>query len=179
MVQGLQYMESRLNAIEKLNVLHLRASYFMENILGQIGLIKFAGVMGSPVKGNLKLGMVATKDIATVAATRLLALDFSGKSVQYILGSRDVTYDEIAAIAAPITGKENLPYVEMSYADFRNAMLQQWGASESAANCMCEFIESLNAGRVMEQAVRNNNSTTPTSIEDFMQTVFAYLYSAG
>ncbi|OWY19841.1 NAD-dependent dehydratase [Sphingobacteriales bacterium UPWRP_1] len=178
-VQGLQYMESRLNAIEKLNVLHLRASYFMENILGQIGLIKFAGVMGSPVKGNLKLGMVATKDIATVAATRLLALDFSGKSVQYILGSRDVTYDEIAAIAAPITGKENLPYVEMSYADFRNAMLQQWGASESAANCMCEFIESLNAGRVMEQAVRNNNSTTPTSIEDFMQTVFAYLYSAG
>ncbi|OWY23692.1 NAD-dependent dehydratase [Sphingobacteriales bacterium UPWRP_1] len=130
-VQGLQYMESRLNTIENLNVLHLRASYFMENLLGQIGLIKFAGVMGSPVKGNLKLGMVATKDIAAVATNRLLALDFSGKSVQYVLGSRDVTYNEVAAIAAPVTGKENLPYVEVSYEDFRNTMLQQWGESET------------------------------------------------
>ena len=51
-VQGLYDMEQRLNKIKGLNVLYLRASYFMENILGQIITIKQKGMMASLLKAD-------------------------------------------------------------------------------------------------------------------------------
>jgi uncharacterized protein YbjT (DUF2867 family) len=90
-VQGLHDMEQKFNRVAGLNVLHLRPSYFMENLFGQIGMIKGMGIVGSAANGDLSFAMVATRDIADVAAKRLIALDFSGSSVQYLLGSRDVT----------------------------------------------------------------------------------------
>ena len=39
-VVGLHNLEQQLNGIEQLNVLHLRAGYFMENTLAQIGIIR-------------------------------------------------------------------------------------------------------------------------------------------
>ena len=77
-VLGLHKMENILNRIEGLNTLHLRPTYFMENTLGMIGLIKQAGIMGSPIKPDLTFPVIATKDIADYAAKRLLALDFKG-----------------------------------------------------------------------------------------------------
>ncbi len=51
-VQGLADMEQKWDAVEGINVLHLRPSYFMENTLGQIDTIKNMGIMGSPMKGD-------------------------------------------------------------------------------------------------------------------------------
>src|SRR5258708_4015772 len=48
-VVGLHKMEKRLAQIKGLNALHLRAGYFMENTLAQIGIIKSLGIMGRPV----------------------------------------------------------------------------------------------------------------------------------
>jgi len=50
------------------------------------------------------------------------------------------------------------------------------GATESLADSMNRFIEVMNSGRVTEGIIRNNNNTTPTSIEQFDET-FAYLYN--
>ena len=97
-VQGLADMEEKWNAVEGINVLHLRPSYFMENALGQIDTIKNMGIMGSPIKGEMSFPMVATNDIGELAAKRLLNLDFKGSEVQYLLGSRDVTFNEVAGI---------------------------------------------------------------------------------
>ena len=69
-VLGLHKMEEIFNTIPGLNTLHLRPTYFMENTLGMIGLIKQAGIMGSPVKADLNLSVIATKDIADYAAKR-------------------------------------------------------------------------------------------------------------
>src|SRR3989338_1807121 len=129
-------MEQKFNRIAGLNVLHLRPTYFMENLFGQIETIKNMGIMGTPVKGNLRFPMVATRDIAEAAAKRLLALDFRGSSVQYVLGSRDVTYNEVAKVI----GKPDLHYVEFPYEDAKKAMMQGWGIGESAANALVEFV---------------------------------------
>ena len=80
-VFGLRYMEQKLDAITGLNTLHLRPAYFMENTFGQIGVIKQMGIMGSTVKADLKLSMIATKDIADYAFERMNALNFSGKNI--------------------------------------------------------------------------------------------------
>ena len=87
--------EKRLNALEGVNVLHLRPAYFLENLLGNIGMIKGMGINGSAIKGDIAFPLVATKDIVEVATTRLLALDFSGKSVLPVLGAKDYTMNEV------------------------------------------------------------------------------------
>jgi uncharacterized protein YbjT (DUF2867 family) len=77
-IVGLHDMEAKLNRIKGLNVLHLRAGYFMENTLVQAGIIKNLGTMAGPIDPELRLPMIATKDIGAAAAEALLKLDFKG-----------------------------------------------------------------------------------------------------
>jgi uncharacterized protein YbjT (DUF2867 family) len=174
-VLGLHKMEKAFNAVPGLNTLHLRPTYFMENTLGMAGLIKQAGIMGSPVKPDLRFPMIATKDIGNYAAKRLLKLDFTGNNVQDLLGPEDVSYTEVAKIYGAEIGKPELPYIQFSYEDFKNAMVGQMGASESMADNMIEFVKAMNEGKVTV-AIRTSESTTPTSIKEFSKT-FAYVYN--
>src|SRR6266849_1867513 len=77
-VAGLHSSEEKLNAISRLNVLHLRAAYFMENNLAAIGMIHGMGLFGNALLPDVKLPMIATRDVGDCAAHRLLDLDFSG-----------------------------------------------------------------------------------------------------
>ncbi|MBK7867924.1 MAG: NmrA family NAD(P)-binding protein [Ignavibacteriales bacterium] len=174
-VYGLHYMEQEFNKIDGVNILHLRPSFFMENLFGQIPVIKGNGVMGSPTKADLRVPMIATKDIGAYAVKRLGALDFSGKSAQYLLGERDLTYNEIAKIIGAAIGKSDLVYVEFPPEGMIQAMMGM-GASENMAQRMVKLLEVANTGRLGEGAVRDAESTTPTSIEDFAHT-FAYVYN--
>ena len=167
-------MEERFNQIEGLNTLNLRPCYFMENTLGMIGLIKDAGIMGSPIKADLSFPIIATKDIANYAAKRLLGLDFDGNNHQDLLGARNVTYQEIAKVYGATIGNPDLNYVQFSYADFKGAFMEM-GASESVADKMNEFIERLNAGEIFISK-RNEENTTPTTIEEFSHT-FSFVYN--
>ena len=173
-ILGLHKMEQLFDQIEGLNTLHLRPTYFMENALGMVGLVKESGIMGSPVKGDLSLPVIATKDIANYAAKRLSALDFEGKGFQDLLGARNVTYSEMAKVYGASIGKPDLNYVEFSYEDFKGAFMGM-GASENVADNMNEFIKKLNDGEI-STAERNDENTTPTTIEDFAHT-FSYVYN--
>jgi uncharacterized protein YbjT (DUF2867 family) len=173
-VQGLQKAEAIFNAIEGLNALYLRAGYFMENTLMQVGAIKFMGTMGSPVLGDLKIPMVATRDIAVVALNHLASLSFSGKSVVYVLGQRDVSYNEVAEIYGKAIGMPNLKYHAGSYEEGKQAMLQM-GMSESVVNKLLEFIRAMNEGSTRGEAIRTTENSTQTSIEDFSH-VFKMVY---
>jgi uncharacterized protein YbjT (DUF2867 family) len=174
-VQGLQKMEETFNAIPGLNTMHLRATYFMENILGQIGAIKQMGAMGSPVKANAPFPIVATKDIAAVALNNLLKLGFTGKNHDYVLGQRDVTYNEIATVMGKAIGKPNLKYYAVSYEDGAKAMIQM-GMGESVVSRMMEFIKAMNEGKVLEETKRTSANTTPTTLEEFTH-VFKVVYN--
>ena len=176
-VQGLGDMEQSWNAVDGINILHLRPSYFMENTLGQIETIKNMGIMGSSIKGDLLFPMVATKDIGEMAAKRLLELDFAGSEIQYIFGSHDVSYNEVARIYGKAIGKEDLKYVEFPYEDAKKAMMESWGVTENVADAFVEFMQSVNAGKIFEDVNRTNQNTTPTSIDDFAQ-VFAQIYNS-
>lgn len=175
-VLGLNKMEKMFDEIEGLNTLHLRPTYFMVNTFGMIGLIKQSGIMGSPIKANLSFPIIAINDIANYATKRLLALDFQGHNVQNLLGPRDVTYPEIAKVYGAAIGKNELSYVEFPFADFKNSLMTMIGTSESVADNFNEFIEAMNEGKIMEQAKRDEESSTPTTIEEFAHT-FSYVYN--
>jgi uncharacterized protein YbjT (DUF2867 family) len=177
-ILGLHYAEQTFNAIPGLNTLHLRPTYFIENTLGMAAMAKHMGITGSPIKGDLSFPMIATKDIAAYAAKRLAALDFSGHNIQYLLGKRDVTYKEVAALYGKAIGKPELPYVEFPYSDMKTTMVSQWGASDSVADMFVEFMRAVNEGRIMSDALRDDGNTTQTPIEEFAA-IFKQMYESA
>ena len=172
-VAGVGRQEIRLNQLpDEVNVLSLRAAYFMENLFNQIGVIKNMGIIGSPLKSSIKMGMIATQDIASYAAARLAALDFKGKQVADLLGDRHYDHTEIASIIGKAIGKPDLAYVEFSYEDNKNALLQ-YGISESMADAFNGMYKGINEG-LFSVSERNAQSTTPTRLEDFVDNVFKH-----
>jgi uncharacterized protein YbjT (DUF2867 family) len=174
-VVGLHYFETRLNAVPKLNALHLRAGYFMENTLPQIDIIKSFGMMAGPVRADLPLPMIATRDIGAAAADSLLKLDFSGKRTQELLGQRDITYTETAKIIGAAIGKPKLAYVQLPYDQVIQAMIQM-GMSKNLATLICEMAEALNTGHMRPLEPRSPANTTSTSFEQFVEGVFLPAY---
>jgi len=174
-VVGLHSLEEKLNGISGLNALYLRAGYFMENILPQVGVIKAFGDMAGPVKGDLRLPMIATRDIGAVAADALLKLDFEGKRPRELQGAGDVTYAEIARIVSTAIGKADLAYKQMPAEQLRPALLQM-GMSSSMADLLLEMADALNSGYMRTLEPRSPLNTTPTSLEIFVSEVFVPTY---
>lgn len=110
-VAGLHELEEVVNQIAGLNVVHLRAGYFMENTLGQPGAIQAMGKAAGPLRGDLKLPMIATKDAGQTVAELLLALDFTGKQARELLGQRDLSMDEVTSIIGKTIEKPDLKYI--------------------------------------------------------------------
>jgi uncharacterized protein YbjT (DUF2867 family) len=172
-VTGLARQELRLNKLpQDVNVISLRPAYFMENLFNQIPIIKNMGIIGSPIKSDIKVAIIATADIADYAAERLAKLDFKGKSFVDLLGDRHYNHKEIAAIIGKGIGKPELPYVEFSYEDNKKALMQ-YGISESVADAFNGMHKGMNSG-YFTVAKRTPASTTPTSLEKFVDTVFKY-----
>lgn len=171
---GLHDLEQRLNSVENAHVLHLRPAFFMENFLFQIEIIQKTGAAGSPLQEDVRMPMIALRDISAVAAGRLKKLDFSGKSCQELLGQRDLALPEAISILGRAIGRENLAYVRFEYEDFGRGM-RNAGFSADAAVSMIELYRALNDGLVKPTAPRSAENTTPTSIEEFAR-VFAAVY---
>ncbi len=176
-VAGLHASEQKLNAISGLNVLHLRAALFMENLLAAIGMIHGMGIVGNALLPDLKLPMIATRDVGDYAALRLLDLDFSGKQTRELLGERDLSMTEATAVIARGIGKPDLRYQQFPY-DQAEQALTQMGVPPKTAALYIELYKAINAGVLAAQEPRSPENTTPTSFEEFVQDVFAPAYHA-
>jgi len=173
-VAGLARQEVRLNQLENVDVLILRPTYFMENLFGNIGIIKSMGINGSPLKPDKKFPIIATQDIAKVAAEKLDALNWTGKSVLPLLGPKDYDMAEVNKALASAIGRPELQYIQFPY-DQAKQGLQQMGLSASTAESFIEMIDGINTG-VFNLEKRNSESTTPTTIEEFSE-IFAHVYN--
>jgi uncharacterized protein YbjT (DUF2867 family) len=176
-VVGLHYLEQKLNGIDSLNVLHLRAGYFMENTLAQIGIIRMTGMAVGPLRPDLKLVMIATRDIGEAAASALLNLDFYQKQTRELLGQRDISMTEVAQIIGRAVGKPDLRYTQAPDAQVRAALIQL-GMSSNMADLILEMSAALNSGYMRALEPRSARSTTPTSYETFVTQEFVPLYEA-
>jgi uncharacterized protein YbjT (DUF2867 family) len=174
-VSGLHSSEQKLNAIEGLNVLHLRAAYFMENNLAAIGMIHGIGIFGNALLPDLKVPMAATRDVGDYAAERLLHLDFSGKQTRELLGERDLSMTEATGVIARGIGKPDLRYEQFPY-DQVQQVLTDLGVPPKGAAMYIEMYKAINAGVLVPLEPRSVENTTPTSIEQFVQDVFAPAY---
>jgi uncharacterized protein YbjT (DUF2867 family) len=165
-IAGLHAQEERLKRLEGVNIFLLRPVSFFENFYETLGLIKHEGINGDSVAPDLAIPMVATRDIADVAAKALKARDWKGVVVRELLGPRDLSYSEATRILGERIGKPDLKYVQFSYADEAKALVQA-GMSESFANLYVEMTQAFNEGRVKPLKGRTPENTTPTRFEGF------------
>jgi uncharacterized protein YbjT (DUF2867 family) len=175
-IAGLHDQEEQLNQLKGVHLLHLRPGFFMENFYWSIDLIRKMGINGGALRADLPIAMIATRDIAAVAAERLAALDFSGTSVQELLGQRDLTMADATRALGRAIGKPELNYAQFPYEEAEQAMLGM-GISASVAKGFVEMYRSFNEGVIRPTERRSAANTTPTSIEEFAKG-FARAYAA-
>ncbi len=175
-VVGLRKFEQKLNGIARLNALYIRAGYFMENLLPQVGVIKNLGMMAGPVRASQTLPMIATRDIGAYAAEALLKLNFNGKQTRELLGQRDVKYSEVAGVIGGAIGKPDLTYSELPASQLKPVLIQM-GMSASMADLILEMAQAINSGHMAALESRSAGNTTPTSIEQFVAEVFVPMFT--
>lgn len=174
-VVGLHHLEQKLEAIPGLNALFLRAGYFMENLLPQVGVIKSFGNMAGPVKAELPLPMIATRDIGSAGAEALLQLNFDAKRARDLQGARGVTYNEAAKIIGTAIDKPNLKYQQLPGAQLK-PFLVQMGMSPRMADLLLEMTDALNSGYMKALEPRSSENSTPTTLETFVAEAFVPAY---
>jgi uncharacterized protein YbjT (DUF2867 family) len=176
-VNGLHTLEQKINRISGMNALHFRPAYFMENLLQYVGLIKSMGMTAATLKPELPIPMIATRDIAEVAAAALQKRDFAGIQTRELLGPRDYTMKEAAGILGASIGRPGLGYTHLPAMMVKPA-LKQMGLSASMADALLEMMDAMNSGWMKPQEPRSPQNTTPTSLEQFAADVFAPAYNA-
>jgi uncharacterized protein YbjT (DUF2867 family) len=140
-----------------------------------VGAIRMLGNMIGPVSPNLKLPMIATRDIGAAAANALLRLAFQGKQTQELQGQRDLDYTEAAAIIGKAIGKPDLGYIQAPDDQIRAAMVQM-GMSDNFAGLILEMAGALNTGHMRALEPRTASNTTPTKFETFVAESFVPAY---
>jgi uncharacterized protein YbjT (DUF2867 family) len=175
-IVGLHNLEQKLKRITGLNVLHLRAAYFMENLLMSIPPMRTMGILPGGLTSDVPMPWIATKDIGAYAATRLVARDFSGSSAQELHGQRDISMKEAAPIVGASIGKPKLGYMQVPFMMLEPALVQM-GLPKKTAGLVIEMWKGANAGLIVPLEQRSAKNTTPTSIETFVAEVFAPAYT--
>jgi uncharacterized protein YbjT (DUF2867 family) len=174
-ILGLHFAEQKLTAVDKLNVLHLRPSYFFENHLAGISMIQLMGLFGGALRADLKIPMIATRDIGAYAAERLLKLDFNGKQVRELFGERDLSLTEVVAIIGRALNKPELRYAQFPYDQVQQVLVQMGTPPKTAANFI-EMFQGINSGIVAATEPRSAENTTPTLFETFVKDTFVPAY---
>jgi uncharacterized protein YbjT (DUF2867 family) len=177
-VSGLYKAEQALNALNDVNIKHLRPSYFFDNLLANVGLAKQMDIIGSNFgEKNETIVLADTSDITDAAFEELSTLQFSGHSVRYI-ASDERTSDEVAKIIGAAIGKPALPWVVFTNEQSKAGMLQA-GLPEEITKNYVEMGDALHSGRMMEDYWNNHPATLgKVKLEDFART-FAFVYNAN
>jgi uncharacterized protein YbjT (DUF2867 family) len=165
---GLRELERRLARLEALDVLTLRSGFYMENLLAALPMVQSQHRNGSAIDGEVPIPMIATRDVAGEAATRLLRRDVTGHQVKLLLGPEDVTMAAATRAIGDRLGLPDLPYVQFP-PDGVRAALAGAGLSEEAAALMVDMQLAMNRGWPFASVRRTAEAATPTTLETFLK----------
>ncbi|MBC7904291.1 MAG: NAD(P)-binding domain-containing protein [Gemmatimonadaceae bacterium] len=149
-VSAMHQVETSLNRLQDVNVLHLRAAYFFNNYLNYIQMIEAMGIMGNnfSVAAN-EFPMVHTDDIAGVAASELLSLRFKGKGHRYVVGAETGT-DEMARLIGNAIDMLGMPWIQFTDEQTRDGLMGA-GASAGVADEIVELGGAINSGILFKE----------------------------
>jgi uncharacterized protein YbjT (DUF2867 family) len=176
-IAGLHAQEERLRKLGAA-VLLLRPGYFFENFRSSLPMIRHQGMNGGAIAPDVKMAMIATRDIGAAAAAAIAARDFTGVEVRNLLGLRDLSLAEATRILGAAIGKPDLAYVQFPYDAFAAALVQA-GLTPDLARLYAEMARAFNDGIVKVAGGRTAASTTPTTFESFAKELAAAYAASG
>jgi uncharacterized protein YbjT (DUF2867 family) len=149
---------------------------FMENMLRSVASLRAEGVFAGPSRPDVKRPLVATRDIAAVAARLLRDRSWSGPGGVAVLGPADLSLDDMAAIASEVLGR-SIRYQQVPVEPYK-AQLIKYGASEDFAQGLIDM--HLAKDRGLDHAVpRTPENTTPTSFRQWCADVLRPAIASG
>lgn len=173
-IAGLHDVENTYSELEGVAVKHLRAGYFYINFLGNIDMVKHAGILGSNWDAETPLVLVHPIDIAAAAAEELQR-GFTGQSVRYVV-SDETTAGEVAKVLGTAIGKPELPWIEFTDADALQGMLGA-GLPEPMAKSYVEMGDAVRSQKLFTHYFANRPATMGiVKLQDFAKE-FAEQYS--
>lgn len=165
-ISGLYAVEQVLNQTGA-NIVHLRPGFFMENYLWQLDSLRTEGKVFMPTPNDRRMAMIATQDIANVAAKWLSDRSWSGQIVQGLHGAADLSFDEAADILSQVLNKP-ITHAQITPEQFRQALLNQ-GATADVANQYSEMWQALSHQDYAPAEPRTEATTTPTTFVSFVR----------
>jgi uncharacterized protein YbjT (DUF2867 family) len=159
-IDGLARIEQRLDAARDETgtaLLHLRCGYFMTNLLMDLDGLR-AGRLVTTRPLDVPMPWIDPRDIATVAALRLLADDWTGRQVQAVHGPADLSWTEAAAALSAAT-ELSIEAQRITY-DEQRAALRDAGMGEVAVEGIVGMAVGKREGFTPEQP-RSVQTTTP------------------
>jgi uncharacterized protein YbjT (DUF2867 family) len=169
-IKGLHDAEAKLNAAT-FNITHLRANYFMENVLTALPTIAMHGAIFSTIPGSVSLAQVATRDIAAVAAELLLNGD-RGRHVVDVFGPEEISFNRVAQILSDVFGVP-VAHVEVPREQLRAGMLAG-GLSPDLADQLLEMYDAIARGRL--QGTAESGRKGNTSFAELARQVVLHAY---
>ncbi|HEY8894943.1 MAG TPA: NAD(P)H-binding protein [Niastella sp.] len=172
-----QNLETWLNELPSVNVLHLRPGGFYTNFFGSIELIKYQGIIGNNFGAESNLVMSHPEDIAEAAATALSSLSFTGKNILYIVSDKK-SGREIAQILGNAIGKPELSWVQFPDEQLLQALLQNGFSKEAAQHYIVDMGIAIREGLLEKHYEKNEHPVFGRRSFTEFATVFAGAYGA-
>jgi uncharacterized protein YbjT (DUF2867 family) len=147
----------------------LRAGFFMENFLNYVPTIAGAGKIFAPLPADVKVPMVATRDIGKKAAEILMDTSWNGFRVTGAHGPKDIDQIQAAQFVSEGIGRP-VQYVELTVDQAKQAMIDA-GMPDFAASLLGEMYTAIREGRVTPAEPRTAETTTETSLLEFSREV--------
>jgi uncharacterized protein YbjT (DUF2867 family) len=177
-IVGLHRQEQRLNALDDIDVLHLRPGYFFENHLAAIEMIRTMGLYADMTAPDVSLPMVATADIAQVVARELRVSSGGGKRVLHLRAPHLYTMREATARLGAAIGKPELAYLQADPGQGKAALMQH-GFSPSAASLLEEMSAAFSSGILNGEHEQGPTEITQKTLEEFADAVFKPAFEAS
>ncbi|KAA3508957.1 NmrA family NAD(P)-binding protein [Agrobacterium rosae] len=168
-------LDQKLNELDNINLVHMRAAWFMEDVAAWTGPVAKYGRIAWFCKPDLKMPWVATDDIAWLAAKELTN-PTSRHRVTHEVGSEDVSMKELAGIIGKEIGRPvEYRYIETTNEDVKAEFLARFGTLEKWQDDTLS-ADALNNGIVRFHGQHEDRPKLPTTMEAFIGDVWNTRY---
>ncbi|MFI6578718.1 NAD(P)H-binding protein [Nocardiopsis sp. NPDC050513] len=151
---------------------HYRAvcpPFLMENLLGQAGSMRDAGVFSLALTPDRVLRTCATRDIAATAARLLLDDAWTGRDDVPLVGPDDLSPEGMAEVVSEVLDRP-VGVRHVGGADYRAAMLR-FGASEAWADGLVDMVEAMDGQGFYGPGVPRTPESAPTGFRQWCEDV--------
>lgn len=153
----------------------LAPPFFMENLLGQAEAIR-GGTIALPSEADRALPVVATDDLAALAADLLLDRSWEGVDRLPASSPDDLTAAGVAGAVGDALGRE-VSYHQVPTAEY-GELLRSFGLSEAWADGIVEMAVAQNAG-FYDDEIEPARGRCPTTLAEWTERVLGPAVDAG